>query len=126
MTHPNTVTIYDYGRTPEGVFYYAMELLDGSTLDDVVAVDGPQPAGRVLKVLTEVAAALAEAHGIGLIHRDIKPANIILCSQGGQLDVTKLLDFGLVKRVDPEGQADLHLTREGTITGIRPILRQKA
>ena len=117
LTHPNTVTIYDYGRTPEGVFYYAMELLDGATLEAVVEVDGPQPEGRVLKVLSEVTAALTEAHEIELIHRDIKPANIILCTLGGQPDVAKLLDFGLVKQIDPDGDAEPQLTREGAITG---------
>jgi serine/threonine-protein kinase len=117
LTHPNTVTVYDYGRTPEGVFYYAMELLDGATLEAVVEVDGPQPEERVLKVLSEVTAALTEAHANELIHRDIKPANIILCTLGGQPDVAKLLDFGLVKHIDPDGDAELQLTREGAITG---------
>lgn len=97
LTHPNTVTVFDFGRTPEGVFYYAMELLDGAALDVLVNLEGAQPPGRVLHVLDGVAGALAEAHEIGLIHRDIKPANIILCRQGGLDDVPKVVDFGLVK-----------------------------
>jgi serine/threonine-protein kinase len=97
LTHPNTVTIFDFGRTPEGVFYYAMELLDGAGLDAVVELDGAQPPERALHVLDGVAAALVEAHEIGLIHRDVKPANIILCKQGGIFDVPKVVDFGLVK-----------------------------
>ena len=97
LTHPNTVTIFDFGRTPEGVFYYAMELLDGAGLDVVVKLDGAQPPERALHVLDGVAGALVEAHEIGLIHRDIKPANIILCKQGGVFDVPKVVDFGLVK-----------------------------
>jgi hypothetical protein len=97
LTHPNTITIFDYGRTHDGVFYYAMELLDGATLQRIVTADGPQPAGRVVRILTMICGALTEAHGIGLIHRDIKPANIMLCTQGGERDVVKLLDFGLVK-----------------------------
>jgi len=96
LSHPNTVMVFDFGRTPEGVFYYAMELLDGASLGAVVALDGPQPPERMLHVLHEVGGALAEAHEIGLIHRDIKPANIILCKQGGVFDVPKVLDFGLV------------------------------
>jgi serine/threonine-protein kinase len=115
LSHPNTVTIFDYGRTPDGVFYYAMELLDGATLDEIVRVDGPQPAGRVLKVLVELTSALEEAHDIGLIHRDIKPSNVMVCSQGGKPDVAKLLDFGLVKEVDQEG--DVELTKESALTG---------
>lgn len=103
LSHPNTVTIFDYGRTPDGTFYYAMELLDGAALDEIVAVGGPLPAGRVVHVLSCVAGALGEAHGIGLIHRDIKPANIILCQQGGAFDVPKVVDFGLVKLLDGGG-----------------------
>jgi len=115
LTHPNTVTIYDYGRTPEGVFYYAMELLDGAHLEDIVSVDGPQPAGRVVKVLSEVASALTEAHGVGLIHRDVKPANIVLSFRGGVPDVAKVVDFGLVKEIDRE--ASTGLTHHNSITG---------
>jgi eukaryotic-like serine/threonine-protein kinase len=100
LSHPNTVTVFDFGRTPDGTFYYAMELLDGASLDEVVAVGGPLPSERAVHVLACVAGALAEAHEIGLIHRDIKPANIILCRQGGVHDVPKVVDFGLVKELD--------------------------
>lgn len=97
LTHPNTVTVFDYGRTEGGVFYYAMEYLDGASLAEVVAVDGDQPAGRVVRILTQTASALQEAHDVGLIHRDIKPANIMLTKQGNDHDAVKLLDFGLAK-----------------------------
>jgi serine/threonine-protein kinase len=124
LTHPNTITIFDYGRTPDGVFYYAMELLDGATLDDVVRIDGAQPPGRVLKALAEVASALEEAHGVDFIHRDIKPANIILCRQGGQPDVAKLVDFGLVK--DLGGADGVELTSTEAITGTPLYLSPEA
>jgi hypothetical protein len=114
LSHPNTVTIFDYGRTPEGVFYYAMELLDGAPLDALVELDGALPPERVLHVLDGAAGALAEAHEIGLIHRDVKPANIILCRQGGLFDVPKVLDFGLVKDLTA-GEASL--TGDATLTG---------
>jgi serine/threonine-protein kinase len=107
LTHPNTITIFDYGRTNDGVFYYAMELLEGATLQRIVAVDGHQPVARVVRILSQACAALSEAHGIGLIHRDIKPANIMLCFQGGEHDVVKLLDFGLVKELAVDGNAKL-------------------
>jgi serine/threonine-protein kinase len=115
LTHPNTITIFDYGRTDDGVFYYAMELLDGANLQRIVDVTGPQPAGRVVRILSMACGALSEAHAIGLIHRDIKPANIILCSQGGEHDVVKLLDFGLVKELKVD--EDVKLTKTTTLTG---------
>jgi serine/threonine-protein kinase len=115
LTHPHTITLFDYGRTPDGVFYYAMELLDGASLEKVVAVAGRLDPARVVHVLYEVAGALVEAHDIGLIHRDIKPANIILCRQGGLHDFPKVVDFGLVKDLDPGG--DAALTRADVIAG---------
>lgn len=102
LTHPNTVTVYDYGRTPDGTLYYAMELLEGATLRQIVELTGPQHPGRVAHVLSMVASALAEAHAIDLIHRDVKPSNIILTTQGGVPDVAKVVDFGLVKELSPD------------------------
>lgn len=97
LTHPNTIQIFDYGRTPEGVFYCAMELLRGLNLHELVGKFGAQPEARVVYVLLQICEALAEAHGLGLVHRDIKPANVFLCHRGGLPDWVKVLDFGLVR-----------------------------
>ena len=121
LTHPNTVTVFDYGRTSDGVFYYAMELLEGATLDEVVEVDGPQPEERVIHLLQQAAASLAEAHDAGLIHRDVKPGNILVVDRGGISDLVKVVDFGLVKDVGFRARdgalSEPALSMADTITG---------
>jgi serine/threonine-protein kinase len=97
LVHPNTVEVYDYGRTREGIFYYVMEYLEGETLDKLVTQHGAMPVARAIHVLKQVCAALREAHARSLVHRDVKPHNIMLCRRGGEYDVVKILDFGLVK-----------------------------
>ena len=128
LTHPSTIAIYDYGRTADGVFYYAMELLRGINLLQMVELDGPLAPGRVVHLMRQACGALAEAHAAGLIHRDIKPANLMICLYGGIPDFLKILDFGLVKDigvVEPlaEGTApaaepgDAALSQDGSLLG---------
>lgn len=102
LRHPNTVSIYDYGRTENGEFFYVMEWVDGITLQQLVKDYGRQPAERVIYLLLQVCGSLSEAHQKGIIHRDIKPANIMVSAQSGLYDSVKLLDFGLVKEIDSE------------------------
>ena len=99
LTHPNTIQVYDYGHTPDGIFYYAMEFLDGLNLHELVHRYGAQPEERVVHILCQICDSLAEAHALGLIHRDVKPANVFLCDRGGVPDSVKVLDFGLVKHI---------------------------
>lgn len=115
LNHPNTIAIYDYGRTPEGVFYYAMEYLDGIDLQALVEKYGPQPEARVVNILRQICGSLYEAHLQGLVHRDIKPANVMLNRRGAETDVVKVLDFGLVKAVDDTKQAAM--TMANSLTG---------
>jgi serine/threonine-protein kinase len=114
LSHPNTVEIYDYGRTPDGTYYYVMEYLPGLSLEDLVERHGPLPPGRAVYLLRQVCGALREAHSVGLIHRDIKPSNIIAARRGGMDDVAKLLDFGLVRTTAAPAA---ELSAEGLILG---------
>jgi eukaryotic-like serine/threonine-protein kinase len=114
LSHPNTVEIYDYGRTEDGTYYCVMEYLKGLSLAELVNRRGPLPPGRVVFLLRQVCGSLSEAHTIGLIHRDIKPSNIFAARPGGLGDVAKLLDFGLVL---PAG-----IFSDATLTGERQIV----
>jgi len=115
LNNPHTVAVYDFGRTDEGVFYYAMEYLDGIDLQSLVDKYGALPEARVIHILQQICGSLYEAHLLGLVHRDIKPANIMLNRRGGEPDVVKVLDFGLVKALDEGQQASL--TAANGLTG---------
>ena len=99
LSHPNMVEIYDYGHSADGSLYYAMEYLEGETIGKLVLQGGPMPVARVLHLLRQVCAGLAEAHGKGMVHRDVSPSNIMVCRYGGEYDFVKVLDFGLVKNI---------------------------
>jgi serine/threonine protein kinase len=96
MKSVHTIAIYDYGATDDGTFYYVMELLDGVDLDRIVRDNGAMSAARVIKLLIQACQSLAEAHEAGLLHRDIKPANLFVCRIADEVDVLKVLDFGIV------------------------------
>jgi serine/threonine protein kinase len=99
MKSRHTIAIFDYGVTSDGTFYYVMELLDGLDLEALIVRDGPQPAARVIDILAQACASLAEAHDAGLYHRDIKPPNLYLARAADEVDIVKLLDFGIVQTV---------------------------
>jgi serine/threonine-protein kinase len=125
LSHPNTISIFDYGRSSEGVFYYVMEFLDGFDLERVVESEGPLPAARAIRILVQASGALAEAHALGLIHRDIKPANIILTERVDEPDVVKVVDFGLVKTLQ-SAPGELAVTNVDAITGTPMYLAPEA
>lgn len=114
LTHPNTVRIYDYGVTEDGLSYYAMELLAGHNLRHAVAREGPFAATRAIHIAAQAARSLAEAHAHGIIHRDVKPENIILCELGGERDFVKVIDFGIAHLRSADGEG---LTRTGIAIG---------
>ena len=111
LAHPNTIEIYDYGRTDDGTFYYVMEYLRGLSLFELVRRAGPLPPGRVIYLFRQLCAGLAEAHALGLIHRDMKPANVLVAVRGGESDVAKILDFGIVKLTQDPGAPALTVDR---------------
>ncbi len=126
LTHPNTIQIYDYGHTPQGLFYYAMEFLDGLNLKELVSRYGPQSSARVVHILSQICESLQEAHRAGLIHRDIKPANIILCERGGVPDFVKVLDFGLVRHYGISQKENTQVTTTATVSGTPQFLSPEA
>jgi serine/threonine protein kinase len=95
LRHPNTVRVYDFGHTHDGFWFYAMELLEGETLTELVVREGPLPVTRALSLLRQSTRALAEAHALGIVHRDIKPDNLFVSAPAGERDVIKVLDFGV-------------------------------
>ena len=112
LKHPNTVVVYDYGRADnEDVFYIVMELLDGTTLQELLEESGPMTAPRAIHVALQVAGSLGEAHENGMVHRDLKPSNVMLMPRGADPDYVKVLDFGLVKAEDTQ------LTQSGALLG---------
>jgi tRNA A-37 threonylcarbamoyl transferase component Bud32 len=116
LTSPNTVYLYDFGTAQDGRLYYVMELLDGISLQTLIATFGPQPASRVVAILKQVCRSLEEAHQQSIVHRDLKPSNVMICQVAQVYDFVKVLDFGLAK---PFGTAAdvTHLTVEGVTLG---------
>ncbi len=117
LRSPHTIQLYDFGVTRDGRFYLVMELLDGIDFETLVRRFGPQSPSRVVHLLSQACASLAEAHASGLIHRDIKPANLHLCRLGLEYDFVKVLDFGLAKRDHHGTAAQTLLTAPEATTG---------
>ncbi|HTJ80995.1 MAG TPA: serine/threonine-protein kinase, partial [Polyangiaceae bacterium] len=114
LEHPNTVRVFDYGVTDDGLLYYAMELLTGVDLATLVRRAGPLSPARAVHMVLAASRALAEAHDKGMVHRDIKPENLFVASAGGELDFVKVLDFGIVRLEEDGAEA---LTQDGHLAG---------
>ncbi len=113
LKHPNTITVHDYGRTDDGIFFIAMEYLEGETLSKVLTDVTQLPWPRVLFIAGQIARSLREAHKLGMVHRDLKPANVMLMTEGTGGDTVKVLDFGLVKSFTPEQPKEDEVDRTG-------------
>ena len=118
LRSPHTVTLFDFGVSAEGSFYYVMELLDGLDAERLIKRFGPVPSERVVHILRQMCHSLSEAESCRLVHRDIKPANVFLCRYGEDLDFVKILDFGIAKAMhDTSPSAQSAITMGNVIQG---------
>lgn len=122
LQHPNTIQVFDFGKTDEGTLFIVMEFVEGRSVADILEKDGPMEPARVERILTQVCGSLAEAHGRGIVHRDLKPDNIVLCEKAGQKDWVEVLDFGIAKRSNEEDKEESKLTQQGMVLGTPPYM----
>ena len=123
LEHPNTIKVYDFGSTPDGTLYIAMEFVAGQALSDILLKEKTLSADRVIQILRQVCGALDEAHQQGIVHRDLKPDNIILTQRAGEQDFVKVLDFGIAARTESADAArEQKLTQQGTVLGTPPYM----
>jgi serine/threonine-protein kinase len=97
LRHPNTIRVFDFGASDDGVFYIAMELLDGLDLETIVTTSGPLANARAIRLARQICGSLAEAHEAGIVHRDVKPANLFVTQFADEFDFVKVLDFGVAQ-----------------------------
>src|SRR3989454_531154 len=121
INHPNVCAIYDFGETPDGLIYLAMEFIEGEPLTDVLERDGALPLPRATAVFLQTADALQAAHDLGIVHRDLKPDNIMLSRRKSGGDVVKVVDFGIAKAVGGD-QAGQKVTKTGLVVGTPELM----
>src|SRR5277367_1663435 len=122
LEHPNTIQVYDFGTTPEGILYIVIEFLHGKSLADQLEKQGAMAPERVVNILEQVCGSLEEAHGRGIVHRDLKPDNVVLVERAGRKDFVKVLDFGIAKRSKEEDKDEQKLTQQGMVLGTPPYM----
>lgn len=118
LNHPNSISVLDFGQADDGALFIAMEYVAGKDLHQILSREWPLPEGRVVRIVSQVLSALADAHGAGVIHRDLKPENIMVePRRGGETDFVKVLDFGIAKILDLGPEEGPALTRAGFVCG---------
>ena len=118
LSHPNTVTLFDFGQDTDGTLFIAMEFVAGTSLRNTIAGEGPLPAQRTLAICKPASASLADAHACGIIHRDLKPDNVMLSTRGKSTDIVSVLDFGIAKLRDERGDVTaMPMTQAGDMLG---------
>jgi serine/threonine protein kinase len=118
LNHPNSIDVLDFGQSDEGGLFIVMEFVDGRDLHQVLSQEWPLPEPRVIRIVSQVLSALADAHAAGVIHRDLKPENVmVVARRGGETDIVKVLDFGIAKIVEGSGEDGPALTRTGFVCG---------
>ncbi len=125
LSHPNAVSILDFGQTPDGLFFLAMELLQGRTLDKVLRLEGRVRLPRVVRIAGQICEALQGAHKIAIVHRDLKPANVMLLEGTEGRDLIKVLDFGLAKSLSPNSTSTT-MTMSGALLGTPAYMSPEA
>ena len=122
LEHPNTIQVYDFGVTEDGILYIVMEFLQGKSLADYIEKEGAMMPDRVAYIMEQVCGSLEEAHGRGIVHRDLKPDNVVLVERAGKKDFVKVLDFGIAKRSKEEDKNEQKLTQQGMVLGTPPYM----
>ncbi|WP_394833602.1 protein kinase [Pendulispora rubella] len=122
LQHPNTIQVYDFGKTDDGTLYIVMEYVEGKSVAEVLEKEGPMAPTRVEKILSQVVGSLEEAHAHDIVHRDLKPENVVLCDRAGQKDWVEVLDFGIAKRQKEEDSEERKLTQAGMVLGTPPYM----
>jgi serine/threonine-protein kinase len=122
LEHPNTIQVYDFGTTEEGILYIVMEFLSGKSLADYLEKEGPMMPERVGYIMDQVCGSLEEAHARNIVHRDLKPDNVVLVDRAGKKDFVKVLDFGIAKRSKEEDKNEQKLTQQGMVLGTPPYM----
>jgi serine/threonine-protein kinase len=122
LQHPNTIQVFDFDKTPDGILYIVMEFLQGKSLADALEKEGAMQPERAANIIRQVCGSLEEAHQSDIVHRDLKPDNIVLIERAGQKDFVKVLDFGIAKRSKEEDKQEQKLTQQGMVLGTPPYM----